>query len=90
MIPRTSPAPSDATRHGIRVNALEPGYIRTGLTEELWEQPYGIEMIKRIPMRRLGSPEDLDGALLLLAMQASSWMTRSVIAIDGGHLVSAL
>jgi NAD(P)-dependent dehydrogenase (short-subunit alcohol dehydrogenase family) len=77
-------------RHGIRVNALEPGYIRTELTEELWEQPYGIEMIKRIPMRRLGKPEDLDGALLLLATQASSWMTGSVIAVDGGHLVSAL
>ena len=77
-------------RHGIRVNALEPGYIRTELTEELWEQPYGIEMIKRIPMRRLGTPEDLDGALLLLATHASSWMTGSVIAVDGGHLVSAL
>ena len=77
-------------RHGIRVNALEPGYIRTELTEELWEKPYGIEMIKRIPMRRLGAPEDLDGALLLLATSASAWMTGSVIAVDGGHLVSAL
>jgi len=77
-------------RHGIRVNALEPGYIRTELTDKLWEQPYGKEMIKRIPMRRLGTPEDLDGALLLLATSASAWMTGSVIAVDGGHLVSAL
>lgn len=77
-------------RHGIRVNALEPGYIRTELTDKLWEQPYGMAMIKRIPMRRLGTPEDLDGALLLLATPASAWMTGSVIAIDGGHLVSAL
>jgi NAD(P)-dependent dehydrogenase (short-subunit alcohol dehydrogenase family) len=77
-------------RHGIRVNALEPGYIRTELTEELWEKPYGLEMIKRIPMRRLGTPADLDGALLLLATGASAWMTGSVIAVDGGHLVSAL
>lgn len=77
-------------RHDIRVNALEPGYIRTELTDKLWEQPYGIAMIKRIPMRRLGTPEDLDGALLLLATDASAWMTGSVIAIDGGHLVSAL
>jgi NAD(P)-dependent dehydrogenase (short-subunit alcohol dehydrogenase family) len=77
-------------RHEIRVNALEPGYIRTELTEELWEQPYGVAMIKRIPMRRLGKPEDLDGALLLLATPASAWMTGSVIAVDGGHLVSAL
>jgi NAD(P)-dependent dehydrogenase (short-subunit alcohol dehydrogenase family) len=77
-------------RYGIRVNALEPGYIRTELTEELWDKPYGLEMIKRIPMRRLGAPEDLDGALLLLATPASAWMTGSVIAVDGGHLVSAL
>ena len=77
-------------RYGIRVNAIEPGYIRTELTEELWDQPYGIEMIKRIPMRRLGQPQDLDGALLLLATSASSWMTGSVIAVDGGHLVSPL
>jgi NAD(P)-dependent dehydrogenase (short-subunit alcohol dehydrogenase family) len=77
-------------RYGIRVNALEPGYIRTELTAELWEQPYGVEMIKRIPMRRLGEPHELDGPMLLLATAASSWMTGSVIAVDGGHLVSPL
>jgi NAD(P)-dependent dehydrogenase (short-subunit alcohol dehydrogenase family) len=77
-------------RHDIRINALEPGYIRTELTDQLWEQPYGQAMIKRIPMRRLGTPGDLDGALLLLATSASAWMTGSVIAVDGGHLVSAL
>ena len=77
-------------RFGIRVNALEPGYIRTELTAELWEQPYGVEMIKRIPMRRLGEPQELDGPVLLLATAASSWMTGSVIAVDGGHLVSPL
>jgi NAD(P)-dependent dehydrogenase (short-subunit alcohol dehydrogenase family) len=77
-------------RFGIRVNALEPGYISTELNRELWEQDYGKEMIRRIPMRRLGQPEDLDGALLLLASSASSWMTGSVLAVDGGHLVSSL
>ncbi len=77
-------------RFGIRVNALEPGYIRTELTADLWSQPYGLEMIKRIPMRRLGEPQDLDGALLLLGSSASSWMTGSVLAVDGGHLVSPL
>jgi NAD(P)-dependent dehydrogenase (short-subunit alcohol dehydrogenase family) len=77
-------------RYGIRVNALEPGYIRTEINSDLWEQDYGKEMIRRIPMRRLGRPEDLDGALLLLASSASSWMTGSTLAIDGGHLVSPL
>jgi NAD(P)-dependent dehydrogenase (short-subunit alcohol dehydrogenase family) len=77
-------------RHGIRVNAIEPGYIRTDINEVLWNTDYGKAMIKRIPMRRLGKPEELDGALLLLATEASSWMTGSVIAVDGGHLVSAI
>lgn len=77
-------------RYGIRVNALEPGYIRTEINSDLWEQDYGKEMIRRIPMRRLGRPEDLDGALLLLASSASSWMTGSTLSIDGGHLVSPL
>jgi NAD(P)-dependent dehydrogenase (short-subunit alcohol dehydrogenase family) len=77
-------------RYGIRVNALEPGYIHTEINSELWDQDYGKEMIRRIPMRRLGRAEDLDGALLLLASSASSWMTGSTLAVDGGHLVSGL
>jgi NAD(P)-dependent dehydrogenase (short-subunit alcohol dehydrogenase family) len=77
-------------RYGIRVNAIEPGYIRTEMTDEMWETDYGKAMIKRIPMRRLGKPEELDGALLLLATEAGSWMTGAAIAVDGGHLVSAL
>ena len=47
-------------------------------------------MLKRIPQRRLGRLEDLDGPLLLLASDASAYMTGSVIAVDGGHLVSTL
>jgi NAD(P)-dependent dehydrogenase (short-subunit alcohol dehydrogenase family) len=77
-------------RHGIRVNAIEPGYIRTEMTDEMWDTDYGKALIKRIPMRRLGKPEELDGALLLLATEAGSWMTGAAIAVDGGHLVSAL
>ena len=44
----------------------------------------------RIPQRRLGQPEDLDGALLLLAGPASRYMTGTVLTVDGGHLVSTL
>lgn len=77
-------------RYGIRVNALEPGYIRTEINEELWQHEYGKALIARIPMRRLGQPCDLDGMLLLLASSASSWMTGGAVVVDGGHLVSAL
>ena len=52
--------------------------------------PPGQAMIKRIPMRRLGRPEDLDGAFLLLAGDASGWMTGATIPVDGGHLVTGL
>jgi NAD(P)-dependent dehydrogenase (short-subunit alcohol dehydrogenase family) len=77
-------------RHGIRVNVIEPGYIHTDLTDEMWQTEYGTALIKRIPMRRLGRPEELDGALLLLATEAGSWMTGAAIAVDGGHLCSTL
>lgn len=77
-------------RYRIRVNALAPGYIATEMNSDFFESDQGRAMIKRIPMRRLGQPADLDGAFLLLATEASAWMTGSCIAIDGGHLVSAL
>jgi hypothetical protein len=49
-----------------------------------------VALVKRIPQRRLGQPGDLDGALLLLASDASRYMTGSIITIDGGHLVNTL
>ncbi len=77
-------------RYGIRVNALAPGYIGTDINAGFFEGEAGQAMIKRMPMRRLGRPEELDGAFLLLASDASSWMTGSTITVDGGHLVSSL
>ncbi|MBX6318727.1 SDR family oxidoreductase, partial [Pigmentiphaga sp.] len=77
-------------RHGIRVNALAPGYIATDLNREFFASPAGHALIKRVPQRRLGRPEDLDGPLLLLASAASSYMTGTVIEVDGGHLSSSL
>ncbi len=77
-------------RHKIRVNALAPGYIETDLNREFFASAAGLALTKRVPQRRLGEARELDGALLLLASDASSYMTGSVIAIDGGHLVSGL
>lgn len=77
-------------RHGIRVNALCPGYIATEINAGFFETEAGRTMLRRVPMRRLGRPEDLDGAFLLLATDASAWMTGASIAVDGGHLVSSL
>lgn len=77
-------------RHGIRVNALCPGYIETDINRDVFRSDAGQAMLKRVPQRRLGQPEDLDGPLLLLCSDASRFMTGAEIAVDGGHLVSSL
>jgi len=80
----------ELARFNIRVNALAPGYVETELNADFWQSESGAAMLKRIPQRRLGRLEDLSGPLLLLASDASAYMTGSVIAVDGGHLVSSL
>ncbi len=80
----------ELARHKIRVNVLAPGYIETDLNREFFDSEAGQSLIKRIPQRRLGKLEHLDGPLLLLASDASEFMTGAVIAVDGGHLVSSL
>jgi NAD(P)-dependent dehydrogenase (short-subunit alcohol dehydrogenase family) len=77
-------------RHRIRVNALAPGYLETDLNRQFLSTEPGKALISRIPQRRIGMLRELDGPLLLLASDASSFMTGSVLAVDGGHLVSSL
>ena len=77
-------------RYQIRVNAICPGYIETEMNSAFWKTPGGQKLIDRIPQRRIGQPEHLDGALLLLASEAGDFMTGSVITVDGGHVVSSL
>jgi NAD(P)-dependent dehydrogenase (short-subunit alcohol dehydrogenase family) len=80
----------ELARHGIRVNALAPGYIDTELNHEFLASAAGERLLARIPLRRLGRPDELLGAMLLLASDAGSFITGSVLAVDGGHLVSTL
>lgn len=75
---------------GIRVNALAPGYFETELNKDLLKSDTGKALAARIPMQRIGRLHELDGPLLLLASDASSYMTGATIAVDGGHLVSTL
>ena len=77
----------ELARHGIRVNALAPGYIDTDLNHDFLESEAGQALRRRVPQRRFGRPEDLDGPLLLLASDASRYMTGSTITVDGGHSV---
>ena len=76
--------------HGIRVNALAPGYFETDITRDLLRSPVGQAIVARIPQQRVGRLAELDGPLLLLASDASSYMTGAVIPVDGGHLVNTL
>ena len=80
----------ELARSKVRVNALAPGYIETELNTEFFASKAGEDLIKRIPQRRLGRPEDLDGPLLLLASDASRYMTGAVLVVDGGHSVNPL
>ena len=77
-------------RYQIRVNAICPGYIETEMNGPFWKTPAGQKLIDRVPQRRIGQPEHLDGALLLLASQAGEFMTGSVVTVDGGHTVNSL
>lgn len=77
-------------RHGIRVNAIAPGYFETEMNQGFLDSDAGQATLKRIPLRRAGDVAELDGALLLLAGDASSYMTGSTLVVDGGHLCSTL
>jgi len=80
----------ELARHGIAVNALAPGYVVTDFNRRFLASESGRALIGRIPMGREGKPEDLDGALLLLAADAGAYITGAVIPVDGGHAVSAV
>lgn len=90
LIQMTKALALEWARHAIRVNALAPGYVVTDINREFFASEAGESLKKRIPMRRAGELDDLDGPLLLLCSDAGRYMTGAVVAVDGGHLVSGL
>jgi 2-deoxy-D-gluconate 3-dehydrogenase len=73
--------------YGVRVNAIAPGWFLTELTEALQkDKGRHAEILSRIPLGRWGSPEELGGAAVFLASDASSYMTGQTIVVDGGWL----
>ncbi len=80
----------ELARYGILVNALAPGYVETDFNRAFFQTEPGKALIARIPLKRLGQTEDLDGALLFLASPASGYVTGTVISVDGGHGVAAI
>lgn len=73
----------DLIRHGIRVNAVAPGWFNTEMNQEFFASQPGQDYIQRMPARRLGELEELIGPVLLLASDAGSFMNGSVVVVDG-------
>lgn len=74
----------ELARDNIRVNALAPGYVETDMNRSFFKSGAGEKVVERIPCKRVGELSELDGPLLLLASDASKYMTGSVIVVDGG------
>lgn len=72
-------------RYGIRVNCIAPGLIKTDFAKALWEDEAAVaERNRTTPLRRIGEPEEIAGAVVYLASKASGFMTGQVMVIDGG------
>ncbi len=75
-------------RFGINVNAICPGYIETEINRDHWETEGGRKLIAMLPRRRVGTPEDLDGVLMLLVADQSRFINGSIITVDDGLTVA--
>lgn len=90
VIQLTKATALEFARHNIRVNSISPGYFNTPLNSEWFKTSDGQALIQRVPTRRIGELNELNGPLLLLTSDAGSLMTGSNITVDGGHVLSEL
>lgn len=71
----------------VRVNAIAPGLVRTDLARALWE-PAEEAIARRLPLRRIGEPDDIANTALFLVSDAASWITGQTFVVDGGAMVA--
>lgn len=90
VVQMTKAVALDYARDNIRCNAICPGYFLTDINREHMDGEWGQRLLKRIPFRRLGNLQELDGPLLLLASDASRYMSGAAVPVDGAHLCSTL
>ncbi|MDG6078850.1 SDR family oxidoreductase [Erythrobacter litoralis] len=75
-------------QHGVRINAIAPGLVKTDFAKALWENPEARKRVEgQLPMRRIGEPEDIAGAAVYLASAAAKWTTGQMIVVDGGATI---
>ncbi len=77
-------------KYNIRVNAIAPGHIHTRLGDSVFEAmpEYKKELLDKVPMRRIGDPDEIVGAMIYLASDASSYVTGTTVIVDGGTLTT--
>ena len=81
-------AAAENGEHGVRINAIAPGLVKTDFAKALWDNPKALAAIEaRLPMRRIGEPRDIAGAAVYLASPAARWITGQTIVIDGGATI---
>lgn len=81
----------DWGRHGITVNCLAPGWFKTAQNKVLYEDKDWVEYLcDRIPLKRPGAPDDLDGAVVFLASESSRYITGQTLLVDGGISTGAM
>ena len=76
-------------RHGIRVNCIAPGLVRTDFAKALWDDPARLKAVEAAtPLRRIGDPDDIAGAAVFLASDAGRFMTGQTMVVDGGVTIT--
>lgn len=81
-------AAAENGEHGVRINAIAPGLVKTDFAKALWDNPKALAATEaRLPMRRIGDPRDIAGAAVYLASPAAKWTTGQTIVVDGGATI---
>jgi NAD(P)-dependent dehydrogenase (short-subunit alcohol dehydrogenase family) len=81
---------AELAEDNIQVNAIAPGFVKTRFSQALWDNPEFYEMtVKRIPQKRMATPEEITGAALFLASDESAFITGSTFVVDGGQMVNS-
>jgi NAD(P)-dependent dehydrogenase (short-subunit alcohol dehydrogenase family) len=87
----TASLADDWGRYGVTVNCLAPGWFKTAQNKVLYENPGWVDYLTdRIPLKRPGQPNDLDGTVVFLASDASAYITGQIILVDGGISTGAV